>query len=207
MTFMRRPPFRRWPRRRGARPAAALIEIPQHAREQRHDPVLVQSRRVGLGQPAAQRAPKPGQLGERDLAEGGQDERALAGPPNDEALGLQLPVGLGHRVRVDGQRGDDVADLGQLVAGLEVAETQRVLDLMDELQVGRHAGGGVEPELDRRHRDASHTGDWVRRTTRVAVALSYCHGTILEIGRPPCQCHPGSCVTVNKISSEGILGD
>ena len=140
------------------RPAAALIEIPQLTGDERHDPVLVQPRRICLGQPAVQGTPKPGQLWERDLAEGGQDERALAGPPDDEALGLELAVGLGHRVRVDGQRGDHVPDLGQLVAGLEVAETQGVLDLVDELQVGRHARGGVEPELDRRHRRCPRQG-------------------------------------------------
>ena len=67
--------------------------------------------------------------------------------PGRQALGLQFAVGLEHRVRVDGQRGDRVPDLGQLVAGLEVPELQRVLDLMHELQVGRHARGGVEPEL------------------------------------------------------------
>ena len=48
-----------------------------------------------------------------------------------------------------------VPDLGKLVAGLEVAEPQRVLNLVHKLQEGRHARGGVEPELDRRRGPAS----------------------------------------------------
>ena len=50
--------------------------------------------------------------------------------PGRQALGLQLLVGLQHRVRVDRQRGDHVPDLRQLVAQLEVAQPQRVLDLV-----------------------------------------------------------------------------
>jgi hypothetical protein len=90
-----------------------------------------------------------GQLRQPDLAERGLDERALAGTPGRQALGLQFAVGLEHSVRVDGQQGDRVPDLGLLVAGFEVAQPQGVLDLVDELEVGRHAGRGVEPELDR----------------------------------------------------------
>ena len=44
---------------------------------------------------------------------------------------------------------DHVPDLRELVAGHEVAEPQRMLDLVDELQVGRHARSEVEAELDR----------------------------------------------------------
>jgi hypothetical protein len=39
-----------------------------------------------------------------------------------------------------------------------------VLDLMHELQVGRHARGGVEPEFDRRRRPA------LSRRPRAAIA-------------------------------------
>jgi hypothetical protein len=48
--------------------AAVFTKIPHHAAEQRHDPVLVQSRHLGGGQPAQQRAAQPGQLRERHLA-------------------------------------------------------------------------------------------------------------------------------------------
>ena len=61
---------------------------------------------------------------------------------------------LEHRIRIDGQRGDYVLDLGQLIARLQIAEPQRVLDLLDKLQVGRHPRRRVEPELDRRSRPA-----------------------------------------------------
>ena len=137
-------------RRGGRRPALALIEIPQLAGKQRHHPVLVQAGPVRGGQPARQGAAKDGQLGQRHLAQGGLNERALPGPACREALELQVAVGLQHRVGVDGQRGDHVADLGKLVTGLEVAQPQGVLDLVHQLQKGRHARGGVEPELDRR---------------------------------------------------------
>ena len=80
-----------------------------------------------------QGAAKDGQLLERGLAQGGLNDRALAGPSSREALGLQFAVGLQHRVRVAGQRGDHLPDLGQLVAGLEAAQPQCVLDLVHEL--------------------------------------------------------------------------
>ena len=57
------------------------MEIPQRAGEQRDHPVLVQPGPVRGGQPAEQGLSQPGQLGKRDLAQGGPDERALTGPP------------------------------------------------------------------------------------------------------------------------------
>jgi hypothetical protein len=90
-----------------------------------------------------------GQLGQRDLVQRGLDERALAGTAGREALGVQLAVSLEHRVRIDGQRCDHIPDLGQLVARFQVAEPERMLHLVDELQVGRHTRRGVEPEFDR----------------------------------------------------------
>jgi hypothetical protein len=35
-----------------------------------------------------------------------------------------------------------------LIAGFEITKTESVFDLLDELQVGRHAGAGIEPEGD-----------------------------------------------------------
>ena len=98
------------------------------------------------------------------------------GPPGRQALVLKLAVGLQHRVRVDGQRGDHVPDLGKLVTRLEVAKPQRVLDLLHELQVGRHPRVRVEPELDR------------------AVPFIYCHRTRLQDdpARPPLRRRPAA---------------
>ena len=79
-------------------------------------------------------------------------KRPLAGPSYREALRLQLLVRLQHGVRVDRQFPDHVADLRELVAEREVTEPQRMLDLVHELQVRRHARSGVEAELDRRAR-------------------------------------------------------
>jgi len=65
---------------------------------------------------------------------------------------LELAVGLEHGVRVDRQRGDDIFDPRKLVAAPQVPQPERLLDLVDELQVGRHARVRVEPEHQRRHR-------------------------------------------------------
>ena len=120
----------------------------------------------------SQGAAQPGQLRQRDLGQRGHDECALARPAGRQALGLQLAVGLEHRVRVDRQRGDHIPDLGQLVAGPEIPEPQRMLDLMYELQVRRHARGRVEPELDRRSR--------LSAGRRRADPFIYCHRTRVQ---------------------------
>ena len=158
MTFMPRlrairPGLARAPRASSS--SAALREIPQRAGEQRDDPVLVQPGRVGVASQSSSELAQPGRArGASTWLSGGLDERALPGPARRQALVLQLAVGLQHRVRVDRQVGDHVPDLGQLITRLEVAQPQRVLDLLDELQVGRHPRGRVQPELDRRQRPA-----------------------------------------------------
>lgn len=63
---------------------------------------------------------------------------------------LELGVGLEHRVEIDGQRADRLLDRRQPVSFGEVTEPEGLLDLVDELEVGRHAGTGLEPEPDRR---------------------------------------------------------
>ena len=55
-----------------------------------------------------------------------------------------------HGVRVDRQLRNDVPDLRELIARREVAEAERVLDLLDELQVRRHTRAEIEAELHRR---------------------------------------------------------
>ena len=82
----------------------------------------------------------------QDRGRGGRDERALARPAAGQPLVLELPVGLDDRVRVDHQVGGDVLDRRQPVTLLQVAQQQRLPHLVDELQVGRDAGGAVEPE-------------------------------------------------------------
>ncbi len=76
------------------------------------------------------------------------DEGALAGPGAHQALTLEVPVGLEHRVRVDRQPGDDLLGRRQLVTWLEKPELQGLMDLLDQLQVGGDAGSRVELELD-----------------------------------------------------------
>ena len=89
--------------------------------------------------------------GERHLAQRPHDEGAKAGATGGEAAMFELAVGLDDRVRVDGEAGDDVLDARQAVAELEVAEAQGVLDLLHQLQVGRHPRRGIESKRYRRH--------------------------------------------------------
>ena len=72
------------------------------------------------------------------------------GRPGGQALVLQLPVGLEHRVRVDREGGNHLPDRRQLVSLGEIAQPQRVLHLLDDLQVRRHARARIEAELDGR---------------------------------------------------------
>ena len=131
-------------------PLPSSAEIMKCAGEQRGDPFLVQTGLGGFGKPLRQPASERLLILQGHDVEGALDERALAGAPGGQALVLQLPVGLEHRVRVDGQRGDHLPHLRQLVALDEIAEPQRVLDLLDDLQVGRDARARIEAELDGR---------------------------------------------------------
>ena len=65
-----------------------------------------------------------------------------------QTLPLEVPVGLEHGVGVDRQLGHHLLGGRQLVARLEEPELQRLMDLLDQLQVGGDARGGVELELD-----------------------------------------------------------
>ena len=92
------------------------------AGEQRGDPLLVQTSLGGLSEPLRQPAFQRLLILLRHDAEGALDERALAGAPSGQAFVLQLPVGLQHRVRVDGEGGDHLLDLREPVSRDEIAE-------------------------------------------------------------------------------------
>ena len=68
--------------------------------------------------------------------------------PSDEALAVELAVGLEHGVRVDRQARDDLLDRRELVARMQDPEAQRLLDLLDDLEIGGDARASVEAELD-----------------------------------------------------------
>ena len=71
------------------------------------------------------------------------------GRPDARPRCSRLAIGLEHGVGVDGEARDHVFDARQLVTGFEVAQAQRLFDLLHELQVGRYARRGVQTELDR----------------------------------------------------------
>jgi len=54
----------------------------------------------------------------------------------------------------------DLADGGQLVAGFQPADAKRLLDLVDQLQVGRQAGTGLKDEA--KHAKAQLNDTWIR---------------------------------------------
>ena len=68
---------------------------------------------------------------------------------------LELAVGLQHRVRVDGEMGDDVLHRRELVTLVQQPEAQGLLHLLDDLQVRRDARAGVEMEVDHAKLDSS----------------------------------------------------
>ena len=71
-----------------------------------------------------------------------------AGAGAGQSLVLQLPVGLQHRVGVDGQLADHLLDRRQLVAFPQQAQAEGLADLLDDLEVGGDARTTVQVELD-----------------------------------------------------------
>ncbi len=63
---------------------------------------------------------------------------------------LELPVGAMDGVGIDGHLLDHLPHRGEAVAGGQVAEPDGPVDLVDELAVGGHAGGGIQPEQQER---------------------------------------------------------
>ena len=103
-------------------------------------------------EPTKQGTTKLRELRQPDGTQGGRlDERPLSGTPNRESLVLQLAIGPGHGVRVNRQRSDHILYRRKLIACFERSKPDCLFDLLDELQIGRHAGGGVQRELDCRH--------------------------------------------------------
>ena len=76
----------------------------------------------------------------------GGDERAGAVAQLDDALVLELAVGLGDGVRVDHELLRERADARQLLARAQRAGFDAVLHLLHQLEVDGHAGRGVGPE-------------------------------------------------------------
>ena len=74
------------------------------------------------------------------------DEAALAGDRLDDALALELGVGLGDRVAIDAQLFGERPDRGQRVARLDGARCRGGLHLVDDLQVDRLAGLEVQEQ-------------------------------------------------------------
>ncbi|GFN05718.1 hypothetical protein Smic_42740 [Streptomyces microflavus] len=128
-----------------------LVRAVQYGGEERADVVLLQPGRPcpagPVGEFGAQRRVGGGCPGRG--AERPADEGAEPAPRLDEALALQLPVRLEDGVRVDGGGLDDLAGGGQPVAGLQNAQAQGLLRLLDDLEVGRDAAAPVDAELDR----------------------------------------------------------
>ena len=85
------------------------------------------------------------QRGRRERA---RDERPAPLARDDEPVALEQAIGLGDRVRIDREIGDHLAHRRQLVTDVDRPEPERLLHLLDDLEVGCDAGGRVEVELD-----------------------------------------------------------
>jgi hypothetical protein len=72
-----------------------------------------------------------------DLGQGPPDERPAPRPAFGEALVFQVPIRPMHRVRIDGDLSDHLADGGELVTGPKDAEAKRLTYLIDQLAVRR----------------------------------------------------------------------
>ena len=73
---------------------------------------------------------------------GGLDAHALAADEFDDAIAFEEGVGLGDGHGVDGELLGDLADGGEEFAGGEAAGGDEGADLVGELAVDGHAGGG-----------------------------------------------------------------
>src|SRR4051794_32436821 len=116
-------------------------------REQLGDLRVVEPRAPCTVDPSPQARAEAVDVGRGRLRGTSGDERADTTAALDDALEVELPVGLQHRVRVDRERRDDFLHGRQLVPGGEDAEPHGLTYLLHELQVRRHAGL-VETELD-----------------------------------------------------------
>jgi len=89
------------------------------------------------------------QFGAFDLAlatSAGGDGEARAAEGFEDAVVLELAVGAGDRVGVDGEVAGQLADAGNEVAGREGRVGDRELELADDLIVDREAVVGVDLE-------------------------------------------------------------
>ena len=123
---------------------------PKGVPEEGLDALVVEAGPTRLDQPAVQVGAQRAVRGEGGVAQRPDHERPDARAGGDEAVVLELAVGLEDRVGVDGEVRHDVLDRRQLVALAQEAEPQRLAYLLDDLQVGRDPGPGVQVELDHR---------------------------------------------------------
>jgi hypothetical protein len=65
------------------------------------------------------------------------DAQSLAAERFEDAIGLQVAIGAGHGVRIDGDLQGQFTDRGDQVAGAESAVGDGEFDLADDLVVDR----------------------------------------------------------------------
>src|SRR5579871_3097938 len=89
------------------------------------------------------------------------NECSLTWTAFDQSIVLQFPIRLEHCIWVDCQPGHNHAHRWKLVALLEETEPQRLLDLLNKLQVRGNSRAVIEIELNRLffalHRDRKST--------------------------------------------------
>ena len=112
------------------------------------DVVGAETGRAGRAQPLGHRREEARLCLRVGAGERRDHEGPQPGPGPHQALAFEVAVRLEHGVGVDRQLRDDLLRRRQLVTGLEQSELQRLVDLLDELEVGGDARARVEVELD-----------------------------------------------------------
>ena len=97
---------------------------------------------AGLGEPAAQVAAQRPVGGERGRRSASWSRTCRPRAGRDQAVVLELAVGLEHGVRVDRQRADDLLDRRAAGPPRQQAQPQRLPHLLDQLQVRRRRPSG-----------------------------------------------------------------
>ncbi len=169
---------------------------PKRVPEEGLDAVVVEAGPTSLVQPPVQVGAQGAVRGQRGVAQRPDDERADTGAGSDQALVLELAVGLEDRVRVDREVAHDLFDRRQLVALAQEAEPEGLPDLLDDLQVGRDAGARIEMELDHRGLHSTRSLDKYRpgdRSRQEPVAVRR-HSTTTPAGSRRSCGQPGTLV-------------
>src|SRR5215469_5947362 len=115
--------------------------------DQRVDILCAEPGLLRVVHPAHEPAQEGGVPGEQGIGQCAQHKRPDALATRDESFKFEFVIRLQDRVGAQEELVHDLFDGRQLVAPLEHAEAQRVLDLLHKLNVGWDPGVALQAEL------------------------------------------------------------